>query len=360
MENFSVAVLDIPHNNEIRHDSYELVKLFSNIFNFTLNFIILKSCEFNNASEVDAFIADLKDLKGCTFNINLPPVIEFQSLAILVPSHVKKPVYTYFMIIDGSLRIIGTLFLIIFAIMRFLINKIETTNVDWVRELLNGLGLQSCQSIKLFSKKNTALRFIYLSMSFFGIMVQNYYTIYLSSYLVKGIFDTHIKIICNKRNIEFLNNAPSVLSKFTIVEVSLQELIRHISSLNISTGRCIRTQGWMKRLHYEIRNKHIIYRRSTPWMAGFDPNLAVILNSNSKYMKDLYDFILEMYTFGFMTHWAREMAVKNYSRINPKAFKSENFITLFDLRSSFIYFFIYLLISFIVFVIERFWRHRQS
>lgn len=128
--------------------------------------------------------------------------------------------------------------------------------------------------------------------------------------------------------------------------------------MNIKTGFCISTHGWLKRFNSEIRNKNEIYRRASPWMTGFDTISVAFLNKNSKHLQKLNKFILKMYTYGFMNYWARGMTIKKFSkrlreikRITHVDFQAK----LKDFRSNFFNHVNLMLLSVLVFFLELLW-----
>lgn len=362
MESLTVAISDTPHFNIIRHDSFKFLELFAKIFKLKLNFILWKNCtDYGQQLESDAYIVDYdQEFKECLGgNISLHLVIEFQAITILVPSFVKKPKYTYFRILNFDIRVCSLIIICLFAFLTVLISKFKLQSLDNSKELLKGVGLLHGQSISIFSKDISLLRCIYIAMSILGILLQNYYNIYLSSYLIKGIDDTNIKILCSKSDFRFINTSyPSIRKQFSFTEVPEHERITSILSLNVTLGRCIRTQGWLKRLNRDIRYKSRIYRRAAPWMYGFDPILLVILNKKSKHSNNLNKFLLNIYSHGFTKHWSRQMMIHNYAKRSIEIMECTNsgtVITLKDFRSCFIYHLVMIIVCCFVFILEWLW-----
>lgn len=192
MENLTVAIPNILEFDENRQDSFKCFELFAQSLNLRLNYVIWKGCT-DSESSIDAYITNQFDFRDCYSQITVPSVVEYHSLAILVPSYLKQSKSTLFGIFDILFKLVSFATLIFFIILQICIAKLKKETLDLSKEFLYGLGFQACQSLPIPSK-NSLLRSIYISMSVLGLLSQNCYTINISSYLVKGIDDNRINI----------------------------------------------------------------------------------------------------------------------------------------------------------------------
>lgn len=255
MENLIVAILNIPELYNNRQDSFKLFELFSKTFNFSIKYVFWKGCNGTMHSEIDAYILNQYNYIECDSPIIDPLVIEYQSLAILVPSYLKKSKSSLFGIFEILFNIVSLVTLMVFIFILICIAKIQRKTLDLSKELSYGLGLPAYQSFQI-SNKSSLLRCIYISMSVLGLLSQNCYTINISAYLVKGIDDSKINIACIDEDIQFIQEFyPKIFKKSSFIEVLSQDLIRKINEINITTGICIRTHGWLKRFNIEMRNR---------------------------------------------------------------------------------------------------------
>lgn len=313
MENLTVAIPEVPLIKLMRYDFFQMIELFASNFNLSINYLIWKGCNYQYKTLIDSYMLDLEELKGCESGIQIPFVIEYQSLTILVPTNFKKPRSAYFLM-PFDILIIRILGITISTFLFVLIFPTKLGKMDLSKEVLNAFGLQYCQTIQNNFKTNSILNYLYLFLSVFGFIIYNYYSVHLSSYLIKGINNNNITIKCDNKDLDFLKKFPRIYKRFEFSQSYRQNMVEHIRSLNVSCGICIRTGPFYKRFTSDMRNKNLVYRRIIPWIAGFDPMIVTILNRKSKYLKTLNSFILKMYSKGFMERWAQEMMVQNFSR----------------------------------------------
>lgn len=188
---------------------------------------------------------------------------------------------------------------------------------------------------------------ILLAIIFYSIVMSLTYMSYLGSFFTSCIDKTDFLFMCSDTRIELLDIQDENI-KFLSMDTS--DYFAHALSLNMSYGYCLSSIFWYKNFGFQKNSKFIfkpIFSKDNAY------GHYIRINKNSKYLKEFNDYLLLMYSTGFMTKWGNDMHIKNYTRMVQPFLKYEEKIMRFkDLEQPLMVFGICVVISAFIFAGE--------
>lgn len=348
-KDLTALLYDIDFSEERSFDLKSLVLDYGLTYNFSI--VLMKNDESIKWAELDLILMDGNILATLDPNpFILPSIVPFYHMLLVIPSIKQLSKAEFYLIpFDKLVLVIHLLSPVYFAAIlriafrhtRFMDNLLKTTRIM----LTGSVGRQSL---------NSRIRSFHFVMTFYSVIMGMAYTTFLGSFFTNSVDRTDFLYMCSDSREELLNIKDNSI-KFIILETS--KYFEHVLNLNMSFGYCLPSLFWYKNFGFQRTGKYV-----------FRPVLAnenvyghyMRINKNSPHLERFNNYLLDMYSYGFMKYWSNQMIIRNYRSIIQSYLKAVDSVVNFeDLQFVLIVFSCSLLGGICLFVAEvlRGWFH---
>lgn len=321
-EDLSAALYDIDLREDFSFDLKSLVLSYGLTYNYTIN--LMKLEDSVNWTDLDLILMDGNILESLDPNpFILTSIVPFYHMLLVIPSikQLNKAEF-YLMPFDKSVLAIHLLSPIYFAAIlkltfqntRFKDNLLKTTRIM----LTGAVGRQN---------SNHRIRIFHIAMIFYSMIVMLAYSSFLGSFFTNSVDRTDFIYMCSDSREELLNLKDDSI-KFVILQTS--DYFEHVLNFDMNFGYCLTSLFWYKNFGFQ-RSGKFLFR---PVLANeFVYGHYMRINKNSVHLKKFNDFLLSMYSYGFMQRWGDEMILRNYrSKIQSFLKAADSVVNFADLK----------------------------
>lgn len=273
----------------------------------------------------------------------LTAVVPFYHMVLVIPKikEINRSKF-YLLPFDSAVMFIHLLSPFYFAA----ILKISFESTNFTDNLLKTMRIvltgsagreKCCFRVKCFN----------LTMVLYSIIMALAYTSYLGSFFTNCVDRTDFLYMCSDSRQELLDTRDNNI-KFKILQNS--DYIDHLLNLNMSYGYCLTSLFWYKSFGFQ---KSVKFLFRPVYTNEFVYGHYMRINKHSTHLERFNEYLLSMYSTGFMTYWGNQMVMKNYTRKVQSFLASENrFMTFGDLQFILVVFGCCIFIATCAFLIE--------
>lgn len=346
-ENLTAVLYDIDLREDLSFDLRALLLDYGRTYNYS---VILTSHDVStNWTDLDLILMDANNDNLDVLHPNpfiLTSIVPYYHMILVIPSikQLNKSEF-YLMPFSKFVLAIHLLSPIYFAA----ILKIASRNTRFMNNLIKTMRMMLTGSI---GRVNCDFRVkaFYFVMLFYSVFMSMAYSSFLGSLFTSNNVDrTDFVYMCSDSREELLNLKDDRI-KFIILPTS--EYFEHVLNLDMNYGYCLTSLFWYKNFGFQ-RTAQFLFRPvlSNEFVYGH----YLRINKNSMHLNKFNEYLLTMYSYGFMAHWGNQMVLKNYRSKAQTYLKAADSIMVFqDLQFILIVFGCCLFVGTVSFLIEVF------
>lgn len=228
-----------------------------------------------------------------------------KQFSVIAPKNFKIPKYKYIALpFDFYIGFLIFLSLIAFGLVSATIYK-KYGKFDVIKQIIIGFLLLSNQSTQFPSKKQPLLRYMFILMIIFGLIVTNLYSAFLNSFLVTGVPKRISEIICYQHAFKVLHKK---LPQFKFINLEYLEFDKEIKLFNSKKAYCVTDIVYEKLMYLKKTLIKDLYRLESPWITDITYSTYLLLRKDSKYKSELQNFISIAHSVGLIQKWHEKIA----------------------------------------------------